>query len=351
MNLLLLVPGVALVLLAAVETTWTTLWTDGGAGPLTDKASGWMWRLVRKALPGDAHRTLSLAAPIILLSMVGLWVLLLWAGWALIFGAQEGAIVNATTRIPADFWGTVYFASFNIFTLGLGDFVPTTAVWQLATGIAAGSGLVFITIAVTFLISVLAAVANKRSFAMRVSGMGGTPERILIHSWEGDGFHALAHELQNLSSQLNVLVEQHMNYPVLHFFHSRDASRASVPALGVLDDTLTLLAFGVAPDVRPPAVILLAARSSVSSYLGTVGSSITTPAGEPPSWPELGLLRDHGIPTCSDKYFAEHMESEALRDRRCLLRGLIETDEWTWTTLAEQTAGYADTMQAPAGDA
>ena len=348
MNPLLLVAGIALVAWAVVETIWTTLWTDGGAGPLTNILITFLWRVTRVVLPHERHVALSLSAPIIVLCMVATWIAMLWGGWTLIFGAQQGAIVNATTRVPADFWDTTYFAAFNIFTLGLGDFVPTTAGWQLATGLAAGSGLIFITIAVTFLISVLNAVANKRSLAMRVSGMGGTPERVLVHGWEGDGFHALAHELQNLSSQLNVLVEQHMSHPVLHFFHSRDASRASVPALAVLDDTLSLLAFGVAPDLRPPPVVLLAARSSVSSYLGTVGSAMAEPSDEVPPCPQLRLLREAGIATVPDGEYLAHMEAEPMLARRRLMAGLVQADEWEWDTLASQTAGYDDVMTAPA---
>ena len=46
-----LVPGISLLLVAVVDALWTTLWVDGGAGPvssrLTTRAYGWSrleWR-------------------------------------------------------------------------------------------------------------------------------------------------------------------------------------------------------------------------------------------------------------------------------------------------------------------
>lgn len=58
--------GLVLLCLAVGDRLWTTLWVEGGAGPLTARSMRWTWRGVR--LVGRRRRKLlTLAGPVVLL--------------------------------------------------------------------------------------------------------------------------------------------------------------------------------------------------------------------------------------------------------------------------------------------
>jgi len=72
--------------------------------------------------------------------------------------------------------GRIWFVLYTMFTLGNGDYTPNGGAYQLAGGAAVASGMSLITLAVTYLLSVISAVTQKRSFAGQVSSFGESPE-------------------------------------------------------------------------------------------------------------------------------------------------------------------------------
>lgn len=69
MQLTYLTFGVLILLITVSDLLWTTLWIEGGAGPLTSQLMGWTWRVLRRISPQN-HRLLSLT----------IWIVLLWSG-------------------------------------------------------------------------------------------------------------------------------------------------------------------------------------------------------------------------------------------------------------------------------
>lgn len=93
--------------------------------------------------------------------------------------------------------------------------------------------------------------------------------------WNGKQISSdLAAQVSSLSSQIVRISQQHLAYPMLHAFRSRD-HRASAPhAIAVLDDALLLLSVGVCEDVRPEAQRLIPLRRAVEGYVNTVNASV-----------------------------------------------------------------------------
>lgn len=100
-----------------------------------------------------ASPILSSAGPLILAITVMLWLVLLWT--TLVFAASPTAVVSSETGELAGWWERVSFAGFTVFTLGIGDYVPTAPTWRVLTVIASTSGLVMATAAITYLIPVV----------------------------------------------------------------------------------------------------------------------------------------------------------------------------------------------------
>lgn len=319
--------GAVLLAIAVVDLLWTTLWIEEGAGPLTSRLMVTMWQIFRRVGRGRP-RTRTLAGPTVLLVSLTTWIALLWGGWTLVFAGGESALIDTLNRGPISWTDRFYFAGYTMFTLGNGDFVPKAGIWQIVTTLASASGMLFITLSVTYVLSVLDAVTQKRSFASNVNGLGSNGAEIVRTSWNGDEFKGLDVSLNTISTELNTLTSNHKAYPVLHYFYSHQASQAPAHQIPALDEALTLLRFGVAKRNRPPELVLQSTHASVENYLETLGSAFITPADRTPPPPDFVCLRNAGIPTVSDEEFNESVE--ALEKRRRTLLGLVESDAREW---------------------
>ncbi|WP_135366651.1 potassium channel family protein [Halosimplex halophilum] len=327
MNLAYLFLGTSFLVLVVIDLLWTTLWVEGGAGPLTTRLMSWTWRLLRR-VAGHRPRVLSLAGPIVLVLSLTVWICLLWFGWTFLFAGGESTLMDTRDPGPIAWTERFYFVGYSVFTMGNGDFTPRDGLWQIVTGLTTASGMLFVTLSVTYVLNVLGAVTQKRSLASSIHGLGGGSTEILERSWDGDSFQGLEVPLNSISGQLDTLTSNHKAYPILHYFYTPQTEQAPVTNIAVLDEGLTLLEFGVSEQDRPSEIAIGQARSSVQDYLNTLDTAFVEPAQRTPPAPALGVLRDSGIPTVSDQQFDESLDS--IDDRRRTLLGLIEADERRW---------------------
>ncbi|WP_232703398.1 potassium channel family protein [Halobacterium wangiae] len=332
MSVVTLVVGLVLLVGVVVDLLWTIVWVEGGAGPLTARLMSGTWRVLRRVGSRES-RLLELGGPLVLGAGFVVWTAGLWGGWTLVFASAGEAIADAFGARTVGWGDLVYFTGYVFFTLGNGDFVPRGTVWQVATTLAAGSGMLFVTLSVTYVLSVLGAVTQKRTFAKNVSGLGERGTEVLRRSWDGERFSGLRVPLNTVATQLNTLTANHMAYPVLHYFYTRQSDRAPTTSVAVLDETLTLFQHGVPEADRPGALLLAESRSSVGEYLQTVGSAYVEPAEEAPPGPDLDALREAGVPTVSDEAFADALAD--LEERRRRLLGLVRSDEHEWPNTRE----------------
>ena len=326
MSWLPLTLGIALVLAAMIDLIWTTLWVDGGAGPLT-RAIG---RLTWSALFGlgrKHHGLLTLAGPAILAFTVAAWVATLWAGWFLVFASEPSAIVSSSTNAIADTTDRRYFVGYTVFTLGNGDFQPNGDAWQIATALAAGSGLLAVTLAITYLISVVSAAVSGRAFASQVSGLGDKPAETIAAAWDGKSYSQLALPLQTLSTEVAKLGEQLLAYPVLQYFHAKDPSKSPMVALARLEQIVAVASYGLDRKCMPAPVLLQSVRSGIESVLNSLPQRFVREASQPLRTPELEPLIQAELPHLSEDDFATSLGSEASRRKK--LRGLLEAHGWS----------------------
>ncbi|RDI71402.1 ion channel [Halopelagius longus] len=336
MNPASLALGGLLLVGTVVDILWTTLWAEGGAGPFTSKMMRWTWSALERG-SGGRSRVLTLAGPVILTLTLAFWLLFIWLGWALLFAGGADAIYNTSTGRAVSLADTIYFAGYTVFTLGNGGFSPREGVWQMATVLATASGMLFVTLSATYLLSVLSAVTQKHAFAGGVTGLGTDADTVVRAFWDGDGFRGLDHQLDTFSAQVNTLTANHKAYPILHYFHSEQRENDPIAAVVVLDETLTLLRFGLAERNRLSEALLDGTRSSVGDYLDTL-SALSTSAqsvdSDPPP-PDLDSLRERGLPTVSDERFADALDDD-LNERRRTLLAFVESGGREWPSAEEE---------------
>lgn len=332
MNYLYFGLGMSLLIVAAIDLLWTTLWVEGGAGPLTARLMRRTWKLLRR-FGSYSPRIRTLAGPVVLALGLGMWIALLWGGWMFVFASAENTLRDTIDAGPISWAERFYFVGYSLFTMGNGDFAPRDGLWQILTALMTASGMLLVTLSITYIISVLDAVSQKRTFARNVSGLGLDGESIVATTWNGDGFDDVALPLNRITTALNELTSNHKAYPILHYFYTDDREAAAVLSVASLDDALTLWQRATPEENRPSDSILENARSSVHSYLDTV-STFATPSEEHPPPPDLTALREADVPTVSDEEFDDALDD--LDERRRAMHGLIQADSRQWPSTWEE---------------
>ncbi|MGY2085735.1 potassium channel family protein [Blastococcus sp. SYSU DS0539] len=330
-DVLLVVAGAAAIGLVVWDVSSTTLTLGEGAGPLTRRLLAAAWRLLLRIhrRGGGRPRLLGSAGPALMGATVALWVVLFWAGWSLVF-LGSGSVVEARTGRPGSVADVVYFAGYAVSTLGVGDYVAADPAWRVVTALASFSGLALVTLSITYLFSVMSAVVARRAAATQLHGLGDSAQEIVVGGWDGDRFSpVLTQQLLQLPAQLASVAEQHLAYPVLHYFRSVRATASAPVAIARLDDALLLLGTAVAPDLRPPAAAVLPVRRVIDRYVETATHG-RTPLHDvrPPPEPGLDRLADAGIPLGDPGEWRRALDAAA--PRRARLRRLVEDAGWEW---------------------
>ncbi|MCZ2825220.1 MULTISPECIES: ion channel [unclassified Modestobacter] len=279
------VVGLTLVAFAVVDEARTTLAVASGPGPLTQLITRAMWRIARRPAVADSAPMRVVGGPGVLLvaATVSAWFTLLWLGWSLVLLGDEEAVVSSSSGAPASVWERFYFAGYSIVTLGNGAYQPSGAGFQLVTVAAALSGMLLLTLGVSYLTSVISAVVGKRSFASQVTGFGRTGAEMAAGlAVPGTTVPAVV-SLSSLSSTLTTLAQQHRAYPLLHAYRPRTPELGTAPAVAVLLDAVLVLSSAADPADRLPPGVRRSVLSAVQQYVAhapTVGGEQAPPAPE-----------------------------------------------------------------------
>lgn len=327
MSVLFYISGFMLVLLATIDLIWTTLWVDGGAGPLSKRLARGIWRLMKKISGGNKH-IFSAVGPLILILTIASWAILMWIGLTLFFAGDPQSIVQTTFEGPITWYERFYFTGFTLFTLGVGDYSPKPGFWQIVTAFNSGMGILLLTLGASYVISVVGAVVEKRDFARTVTGLGLHSTEIVKLAWNDKDLYQLDLILMNVSSKITKLCQQHQAYPLLHFYHSKNEEESSAVAVAILDETLSIIEWGVTDKKVYNAVLIQEARASIDSFLGTLASAFIEEADTNPKKPILNELIALGMPTVSQASFEESLKEAASRRRKLL--GAVEADDHSW---------------------
>jgi hypothetical protein len=330
-NVVLIAVGVVLIVIVFVDAVLTTMTAGNGAGPMTVRFGRLQWRALRAASGGQPWPLLSHAGALILLVTFGMWVLLMWAGWSLIFLGAGEAIVDASTGAPASTPATIYYAGFVVFTLGVGDFIATTGAWQVVTAVASLLGLFLVTLSITYLISVVSAAVTRRQFAQSVSVLGTTGVDIVLgQTVDGELSSQFSSQTQQLTSQLLKMTQQHLAYPVLHFFHASNSAASAPLGVAALDDALVVLDSGVDSSGSPAHDVLGTLQRAIEHYADTVHTTGADGSISPPPLPPLEPLAAAGLPTVEQSQYVERGASHA--ERRRTLHRIVRSDARQWPT-------------------
>lgn len=254
---------------ALVDIFLTVLYARSGTSLLSGRLHRWTWRLFRRTALSWAPRKdqlLAFAGPVLLLLTVVLWVVLLSLGFSLIIWPALGAGVEAPTgETPTDFAAALYYAGYNLTTLGTGDLVPQAGAYRLLSVFMAATGFSILTLLLTFFTSVYSALVRRNTFALGLHHRtaGTADATVLLSRLLPDGEPADARqELTAMSEELINLYESQHFYPVLHYFRFQETAYALARLALLTLDTVSLIRSALdertyRPLVRSAAVAAL----------------------------------------------------------------------------------------------
>ncbi|WP_300442064.1 potassium channel family protein [Christiangramia sp.] len=328
MEILLIIGGVLIYFFTALDIVQTTLSMQGG-GWITSRYSHKFWDLFRKATGNDGRKKiLSHAGYLLLISILLIWVLLLWLSFVLLLSSSEGSILNSTTRISAGLIEKIYYAGFTISTLGVGDYIASSNTWRILSAVYSFTGLILLTMSVTYFIPLLSAVIEQRKLGIRLSNLGNSPEEILINSWNGKDFAQFTDMIEDLSESLVQHSQNHRAYPVIHYFHNWKEKNAVILQLARLHEALYLLKYEISEEIRPDLIKLKPLEVAIQNYTEVI-LEVThlNVLEETPPLARTDTLREQGLLLENRKEISVTGE---LKKTRRIFQTLVQQDGWTW---------------------
>lgn len=207
------------------------------------------WRLrslVAGLIPVDQQREnyLSYFGPLSLLLLLSVWVTGLVAGFAMmLWGLQDRLNIGG---IKAPFSTYLYLSGTTFFTLGLGDVLPLGRIGKELVALEAGLGFAFLGAVVTYLPTIYQAFSRREVRISLLDARAGSPPSAgeLLRR-NGSDMPALEKLLADWEVWSAELLESHLSYPVLVYFHSQHANQSWLGALTAILDTSALVIAGI----------------------------------------------------------------------------------------------------------
>ena len=252
MNIVLPLAGAVLVVVALVDVFLVVLYARSGGGLLTPHLNHGLWKLFKAIAPnqGSLRDTiLSFAGPVMMVTTIGVWVLLLLFGFALVVWPGLGGSITASIGpTPTGFAAALYYSGYSLTTLGTGDIVPQTSGYRLLMVAQATIGFSVLTLTITYLMSVYSALVRRNRLGQTLHHLsGGTGDAAELVSGLGAGgdFQEARSTLTTLGSAVLDLLESHHSYPVLHYFRLPKPHYAMARIALLTMDSASLIRAGV----------------------------------------------------------------------------------------------------------
>lgn len=328
MSFIFALSGVIITFIVVIDILQTTFFLNG-AGFLSGKISFGIWKILLKIHRKlHSHKFLSYTGGSIILITFIIWGLLFLLGISLIFLSSDTSVVNNNTNLPATLWEKVYYVGFTVTTLGVGDFVAGSKLWQIITIFSAVTGFFLLTLLISYLISLLTSVKKKRTLASIINNVGKSPKDFLLQLKTGDNFNNLSGLLSSFIQQVNSITQDHLTYPALHYFHSTTKNTAIAPAVAILDEALSILIISYPDKYKDISILIDPTRDAIDNLLATLKNSYIGPGDETPDIPDLNSFYEHSFSNTLQHDIIKFYSS--ITERRRILLAYVKNNGWQW---------------------
>ncbi len=259
-----------------------------------------LWRYASRTRGGGGRQRLSnVFAPVLFCLAFGAWLLLLLAGFGLLFQAWGGSFTPPLVGVDQ----ALYVAGSSLLTLGVSEVNAHGAARWLVLW-AALSGFGVITATITFILQVQASLHQREAGVLTLSGLAGSPPSgiVLLESFAKlklqPELPAFFKDWRDWSA---AVLHSHASYPVLVYFHSMDAESDWLSALSAVLDAATLLEVLTLDAASGSATLMRRSGSRTLSHLCdlfAIAPEDDEPVGDDLVASLCDRLRKAGYDTC-----------------------------------------------------
>lgn len=321
MYILTLSLGSILLVLIICDFFYTTL-SGSGAGFISKPIASFSYRIVRIFSKFFGRKIFDHSGMIVNLSILFVWIMVVWFGLFLVYSYDPAAITNSSSR-PANWVERLFFTGYILSTLGLGNFKPVTPFFEIVTSIFSFFGFIFFTSSMTYLISVSSAVIRKRSLSRSISNLGKSPGEITKKLKDLSPAYR-NQQLLSLQEQIDNHAVSHQAYPVVHFFSHQNPENCFSLNFTRLDEALRILSDdenkSETPSSQKEEIKLL--RSTMTNLLLHLQKNFSDSLSKPET--------DTGNKNEKNKVLYHQLDLADLDQRRELLSAFLRNEGFSW---------------------
>jgi len=185
------------------------------------------------------RKVFSLSGLILNLMIITVWIFIIWLGLFFLYSFDAESIVDTSGRVATPF-ERLYFTGYVLSTLGNGDFHPVSNFTQLISSGFSFFGFIFFTTAMTYLISVYAAVINKRHLSLAILNLGNSPEEVIrtLHNAHSSFLYL---QINSIQEKVDLVNEHYQAFPLIHYYHNVEINTSFSLNIAKLDEALTIM--------------------------------------------------------------------------------------------------------------
>lgn len=251
------ISGILIVLLILLDVFLTVLYARMGSGLISPQLARTVWhgfRLVARGFPRSGDRIASFCGPVILVSLVFVWIAGLTLGNALLFHPVLGtAIRSSSEKTPTDFVSALYAGGSSISIVGSADFTPFAARYRLVYLFNSIIGLSVTSLTLTYLMQIYSQLQERNTFALKVylatCETGDAAVLVAGLAPRGEWSHGTS-ALWELAAEVAATKEAHHFYPVLFYMRFAQPYYSLSFATLVLLDAVALIRSTLGDEYR-----------------------------------------------------------------------------------------------------
>ncbi len=214
-----------------------------------------LWRAVGlRANPQAREDILGAYAPFAVILLLGVWVVLLAAG----YGFMLWALREQTHPELRSYWEALYFSGVSLLTIGFGDIVATAGLARAVVLIEGGTGLGTVALVISMLFSLYAAFQRRESLVITLDATAGAPPTG-VQLLETVRKYKMPEQLDKTFDEFRLwsaeVLESHLAYPTLIWFRSNHDNESWVSALGAVLDAANMVLTTLEGEPKGPAAI------------------------------------------------------------------------------------------------
>lgn len=262
MQIILIGIGILILLATFLDFFHTTL-SGNGFGIISAAVNDGLSTLILK---DKSKLSFKYSGLIHILCTTATWLFLLLLGIYLIFISGDMMVIHATSKMPATYVERFYYMCYVVSTLGVGDYIPGNDLNRFFTGIFSFSGFILLSTALTYLLSVVTAVLQKKQLALFLSSMGANISELYEFFTTEDNLELLSEKSTEIKKLIIQAASNYVFFPVIQYFLTEKKRTSVELQLARLNEILLVLQNDFPPE-DPNYQRVKSLRKSITYYL------------------------------------------------------------------------------------